>query len=460
MAQENARDEGTKDQIIAKLKENGVLSDDQMTMFKHEVVFHDAPSQRETRSRQRELDERFDEFNDHTFISAVIEYIVNHTPNDRCTRVYEDVVSVIPDSDYSYTSMPTARPARDTKGLHQNPETPFSASKAAPGSAKSNAELIDILVSTANLESRQAVYIRGVITWLDSMYDATGGTLTASSGLVSGGRLGRDHRLSDVPNHYVRDTLMNYIVTRLEEDRREKVKTAVFPDLSAAELEEYSDIIMQKQREIDEKEQAEWDEARQAYLRREAQRNSEAANLERQDTLIKEIDKSIDLTPKPGFAVRNYSKSGQSRICWSVLKPPIDVPGPHQGDGMSMEPEERDVEVGEDIDRDCDQIRAMIARFIQDSGWSANQFRWALSRHITRRQLINFLEKRGPSAGKQTHVFPLAWEFFKKREMLGYPISNTPNDAGVLQERDANRRTKRPSVGERGNTREKRTRRT
>lgn len=278
-AQEDARDARVKDQLVAKLKENGVLSEEQMTLFKREVASYgsEQPSLRETRRRQRELDERFDKVHYYTFISAVIEYIKNHVPNDRCTRVYEDVVSVIPDR--SYTPMRGSTP--NSASSHENPETPFSVSKAAPGSVKSNAELIDILVSTANLESREAVSIRGHITWFDSMNKGTSGMWTPSTGLIIGGRLGRDHTLSDVPNHYVRDRLMNYILTQLDEDKREASKRAVFSDLSATELQEYSDIILQKQREIDEKEQAEWDEARRNYLRRETQRASEAANLER-----------------------------------------------------------------------------------------------------------------------------------------------------------------------------------
>lgn len=248
---------------------------------------------------------------------------------------------------------------------------------------------------------------------------------------------------------------MNYILTMLDEDRREEAQKAVFSDLSAAELEQYSAIIWQKQRDMELEEQAEWDKARRAIIKREAQEATIAANLERQDTLINEINnRNIDLTPKPGFAVRDYYKVYP--ISGSVVKPGIDKPGLNGAAGMV--PEERDVEVGYDIDRDCDQIRAMIARFLKESEWSGNQFRWVLD-HTTRPQLNTFLEKTGPSAGKQSKIFPLAWEFFKKREMLGYSLTNTPNDAGVLRERDGNRR-KRPCAGGKENTRGKRTRRT
>ncbi|KAI1771450.1 hypothetical protein F4818DRAFT_445140 [Hypoxylon cercidicola] len=397
-----------KDQLIVRLKENGVLSDEQMELFKRELVCHDDKRQslRETRRRQREIHETFDKIHYQNFIRAVVKYIENHVPNDRCVQVYEDVVSIIPSS---------GRSAAGTVSPRETPETPFSVSRATPESAKSNAELIDILASTADLTGREAVNIRGQITWFDSM-DGIGnsGMFNIGTSLVTRGRLGRDHMLDD-----------------------------------------YSDIILQKQREIDLKVQAEWDEIRQAVLKKEAQEATKAANLERQDSLINEIDKNIDLTPRPDFDVRDYIKV--ERIRGSVIKPGIHRPG--LSGAAPMVPEERDVEVGGDIDRDCDQVRAMIARFIQESEWSCDQFRWAL-RGVARPQFISFLQKRGPSAGKQSNVFQLAWEFFKKRELLGYPMTNTPDDAGVLRERDGNRRTKRPSTEGKERTRGKRTRRT
>ncbi|XXH01337.1 hypothetical protein Hte_007695 [Hypoxylon texense] len=448
-AEEDAREARAKNQMITKLKQHGLLLDDQIDEFKRDVVRceDDKRSLRETRRRQHEIDEKFEKMSLHFFLPGVVERIKYHAPNDRAAQIYEDVVSVVPDS---WIMSP-----REPVSPREEPETPFSVSRAPSRSKKSNAELIDILVTTAKLESREAISIRGQITWYDSM-DSKGnsGMLGGGTSFVNGGRLGRNHMLDDVPNHYVRDRLMNYILTMLDEDRREETKKAVFFDLGAAEIEQYSAIIWQKQKDIELKERAEWEESERAFLKRENQKAAMAANSERQDTLINEIETNIDLTPRPGFGVRDYHKV--ESISGSVVKPGVDRPG--FSGAARMEPEERDIDVGNDIDRDCDQIRAMIARFVKESEWSCDQFRWAL-RWASRAQLNTFLEKRGPSAGKQSNIFPLSWEYFKKREMLGYSLTdnNTPNDAGVLRERDGNRR-KRPNAGGKEKTRGKRTR--
>ncbi|KAI0165257.1 hypothetical protein GGR52DRAFT_102133 [Hypoxylon sp. FL1284] len=422
-----------------------------MGLFKREAICHDNKTRlRQTRRRDREIDEGFENLTLYFFTVAVVAYIEKYAPNNRCIQILEDVVSIIP-SDSPWTARDSVDPTR-----FMNPETPFSASRTAPELVKSNAELIDILVSTARLRNIEAISIRGSITIVDSAgSNGKSGVLTMGTGLVSGGRLGRDHMLDDIPNHFVRDQLMNYIMTQLDEDNREEPKKAVFADLSTAELEQYSAIILQKRRDIELQERTGWEEARQAHLKREAQKAAEVANQERQESLIEEIDDTVDLTPKPDFAFRDYFKLPP--ISGSVINPSKNAPA--VSGGARKEPEERDVEVSSDIDRDCDQIRAMIARFIKSSDWSVTQFRWAL-KSIRRPQLIAFLEKKGHSAGKQSMVFALAWEFFKKREMVGCTLPDISNAAGVLQERDGNRGRQRPSdSGDTGDTPRKRTRR-
>ncbi|KAI0836933.1 hypothetical protein F5Y06DRAFT_272613 [Hypoxylon sp. FL0890] len=444
-AEEEAREARVKEQLIAKLKHNGLLSDDQMTQFKSDAVTlynkerfggqdYQPPN---TRRRQRELEENFNRISLHYFLNAVVDRIKEHVPNDRCIQVYEDVMSVLPREQ--------RRPPSTKPNPRENPETPFSASRAAPRSIKSNAQLIDSLASAADLEPSTAMMIRGQIVWCDSTPGGKGtsGMFNMRTKLVSDGRLGRDHMLSDVPNHYVRDRLMDYINTQLEEDQRENARKAVFSDLTPAEIEQYSALIMKKAEEDRPKTHEEMI-ALIAGNRRIATARERMYVLQ-QAMALEEVDTYVDLTPKPGFAIRDYRRPGP--ICRSVVEP-----GRHQ-----LTPAEQSINPGTDIDRDCDQIRAMIAIFITKTEWTADQFRLTLQ-DVERKELTSFLEKDGPKKGNK-NVFELAWEFFKRREMLGLPLTgaSTQQDSGVLQERDTNTR-KRPSRNA-GETTRKRTKR-
>ncbi|KAI1502016.1 hypothetical protein F5X99DRAFT_380330 [Biscogniauxia marginata] len=300
----------------------------------------------------------------------------------------------------------------------------------------SNAELIDSLSLATDMEAGTSILIRGQITWWDSMDGkGNGGSWTPGTGIVNDGRLRRDHMLSDVPTNYVRDRLMDYINTELEENKREIACAAVFPDLGPDELKQYSTLIAKKREEL------EAEELEMANRNKSVGRVVE--NLLRQKAALDKIEDEIDLTPRPGFHIRNYNHP-------RGLRRSVSMPGLEYTTTT-----ERNVEVGTNIDRDCDQIRAMIKRFTRGSEWFIEDFRFAL-KGVSRPQLTAFLNKRGPAEGKESFVFQLAWELFKKRELLGLPLEREDADgdsveyAGVLQERDGNRGKKRPSHDKRG----------
>lgn len=295
----------------------------------------------------------------------------------------------------------------------------------APEDTKTNAELIDALVASAGLSGQDAVRIRGQIVWGDSKDENNnGGVLTLGTGLVSGGRLGRcyNHMLSDVPNHYVQDRLLNYINTVIEADQRDNAAKAVFPNLSLGDIDEYW-CILQLQEEYEEEMQMGrernpfgflWQESTWAIRgvlgSRSVKSDAERERVKEQAKYLEEVDGTIDLTPKPGFSRRNYDSLRPIR--YSIIRPGY----------KGKFPEEEYLNIGTDIDQDCDQIRAMIRHLILGSAednytWTLDEFRWALG-PITRQQLSEFLAKKGPKQGLKTKVYPLAWEFFKKRELL------------------------------------------
>ncbi|KAI1455153.1 hypothetical protein F4805DRAFT_437023 [Annulohypoxylon moriforme] len=438
----------TKDQLVAKLKEHRLLSDDQIDQFKHDVAKYDQEHWMGGSHRE------FDQISLHFFIPPTIEWIANHAPNSRCIQIYEDVLSVIPDDEDDWD-----RPVRTEPTQREKPETVFSKSRAEPRLVKSNAELIDTLASVTDMEPRTAICIRGSIVFGDSISGGkhwTSGMLTGGTGFVSGGRLGRNHMLSDVPNHYVRDRLMDYIDTQLQDDAQlqgctqpeveeiqQRARLAVFSDLSPSEIEQYSALVAKWVK----KNQPKTSEELIAIVAgdRPIRTESEKGRVLEQGYALEDVYQFVDLTPKPGFAKRTYGRPFS--IGCSVVEPGL----------KKATPEERDLDPGTDIDRDCDQIRAMIAIFAFQKEWTVDEFRLVLGDCIERKDLSAFLRKDGPRKGKSS-IYQLAWEFFKRRELLGLPLIKDAKNVPVLQEADTNiRKRLRPRAND-GETREKRAR--
>ncbi|KAH9886586.1 hypothetical protein F4778DRAFT_473277 [Xylariomycetidae sp. FL2044] len=374
------------------------------------------------------------------------------------------------------------------------PATPFSESRAAPGEAKSNADIIATLVSAADLNERQAKSVPGFITWWDSM-DSKGhsGSITFGDFKVGSGRLGRPHTLEDVPNHYVRDRVLDYINDNVPEEKRDAVRKSVFPDLSEDELRQYSaaiaelsDYVMEhgkKKKDAKGKNdgknktpsaeastpdqatssssgptttvaappaQAQSEDA-QVYPfarvlgNRKLKARGEGANVAEQAAIMTATPVAgVDLERRP---IMRRRKSWLEGIFHSVIQPGRKLPLP----------EEESIDVGNDIDMDCDQVRAMIKIFTleNDEAWTLDQFRLALG-GISRPQMTEFLAGSGPEGGVNTQAFEMSWAFFKKRELLGLPLrkaadDEAPPDPRVLGEGDANappKGKKRASTGD------------
>jgi hypothetical protein len=347
--------------------------------------------------------------------------------------------------------------------------------RQSAGAQKSNAQLVADLGLAAKRDEKFAEFIAMQITFFDAMGDdKRSPTLMFHEG-VRGGRLGRDHTLEDVPNHYVRDCLIDYINDELPADRRKAAHKAVFNDLTPAEVEEYSTMI-RRQKDGAEAiaggyylppERTEGDQKLVERLKRIAKTTPirtplEASNIWQQEIKFEAIDESIDLAPRPGCGTRNYSQL--EPIVKSVIKPDSKPLEMERGLDQLMFRET-------EIDRDCDQLRAMIKIFTRGYAWTPDKFRLALG-GITRPALTTFLEKKGPTNGEKARTFQKSWEFFKRREILGLPLTPAPstyvlsdsglsdNDVGgndvsanalgdnALQELDFNRGTKRKSTGE------------
>ncbi|KAI1136454.1 hypothetical protein F5Y05DRAFT_391332 [Hypoxylon sp. FL0543] len=435
--EEEDREDRVKEQLVMKLRDHGILPDKELAQFKYDVavLFERARGCQNaqeplSRLQQYEIEGRFIMIPHFHLLYAVVEHIEKRVPKSRCIQVYEDVMSVLPRNE--------SRAISNKFNPRRIPRTPFSVSKAAPESIKFNAQLIDALVSTANLHRGTATMLRGYIVWSDSYPRGTNGSpgiLDTKSKLVNGGRLGRDHMLSDVPNNFVRDSLMYYINTELREEQRKNAKRAVFSDLSPTEIQQYSTLIMKEPEEDGPRTKKEM--IAKIVGDRYIMTGHERAEVLEQAMALEEVETDIDLTPKPGFAIR--LDNSPPPISRSVV-----VPG-----RINATPEELRIEPGTDIDRDCHQIRAMIAIFIKRTKWTADQFRLALP-GARRPDLTTFLQEDGDAPWEGDYwLVALAWEFFKRRELLGLPLADTSTseDGGVLQERDANTR-KRPSDGD------------
>lgn len=341
-------------------------------------------------------------------------------------------------------------------GNHETPATPYSVSRASPGSVLSNAQVIDVFASTMKLTEQQKKSFTGNILFVDSIDQrGNGGSWTVGEDKVRGGRLGRDHTLEDVPNHYVRDSLMNYIddTEKSTERQKEAGRNAIVPDLTPEEVKNYC-ALLNKMKEDEEEEwrvsmgfpgrNATSEEIRKHQVRtcmfvHDVRTEKQAEAILRQQDVVRAIDESVDLKPlEIPVAIRQYER--WKPLAYSVLKP-----------NELRSSREAMLEPPTQIDRNCDQIRLMIRRFCyrQDPGWfydpsgkefSIDHFQKALG--IQRSQMTTFLGKRGPKEGAGTKVYHLAWEFFKKREMLGYPLEkgkNKPRPKG----HDPNRKGKK-----------------
>lgn len=328
-----------------------------------------------------------------------------------------------------------------------------------PGSALTNAELVEIFAGVLNLTPERKKSLIGNICFCDSMdEDGNGGLWSPKNDYVSGGRLGRDHTLSDVPNHFVRDWLLEQIdeqaneAEELDEEQRQTLQRVLCPDLTADEVGEYSEVRAKKREDEQRAYRAKYgipeenatpEEIRKCELKRIMldygfKHERQAETVLRMHEALKAVDTTVDLTPRvrPG-AVRDYKKYPPLRK-WSVLFPNT-VGGVLQLEAELPPPVQ--------IDRDCDQIRLMIRRFClqeedepvtiwgADGQFELDQFVGALG--ISRQTMTAFLKKKGPENGDKSQAYELAWEFLKRRELCGFPLVQSERVVRVLDEEDS-----------------------
>ncbi|KAK4236853.1 hypothetical protein C8A03DRAFT_35236 [Achaetomium macrosporum] len=360
-------------------------------------------------------------------VDSVIKHLRNRAngiPPSKRRDIFDKVMADLPPS---YKSKAIWEDEPPPLNPNVKPTTPFSAPKTQLGPSKSNATLIDDLALAAGLTPEQTRSVRGQITWWDGM---AGGKVTCSvtvgSWEVRGGRLGRDHTLEDVPTCYLRDRIMDYINDIVPEEKRTAARRAVFSDLTDAEINQYSMLIAGQDKRLMAEEPS-----REASPMPTAK---PSRHLDRQDELLRSIDGAVDLTPHPELVLRRWEFHGA--ITRSVVKPNCREPLPA----------ERLIQVDCDIHYDCDQVRAMIKRFIDGGQWSLEEFRTALcgaGGGVTREQLNTFLGHRGERNGIRSKAFQLCWSFFHRREKLSLPLAGAGarRDEALLRLRAGKRRS-------------------
>ena len=251
-----------------------------------------------------------------------------------------------------------------------------------------------------------------------------------------GGRLGRDHTLEDVPRHYLRDRLMDYINTNVPDKRKRAARKAICPDLTDAKIRKYTELIAQDRVRVEEaqEEQSAKNAARNTAVARYMEAKEAAAvtkvkHREELEEALAAVDKDVDLEPCDGVPriVRNPERPRM--IERSVVKP-----------GSLPMPGESQIGYQYDIDRDCDQVRAMIKIFVTEGEWTLDGFRQALQR-VSRQQLTTFLKKTGNDGQKKTAAYQLSWEFFNWRESLGLPLkgARVADDVAAVRTRERER---------------------
>ncbi|KAI0155111.1 hypothetical protein GGR57DRAFT_464105 [Xylariaceae sp. FL1272] len=297
--------------------------------------------------------------------------------------------------------------------------------------------------------------MRAVITWDDGQGDPDRPCLLVPARGndfdVVGGRLGRDHTFEDVPKHRARDSLMDYINARMDnEDEKRAAHRAICPDLSEQDISNYASLIAKIRGELSDGEtetekglqpvkkkhpQQELERFKQVIEDGSVKSIAEAQNIMRQEDLLEAIDDSISLSPIPyhrdlideeillDFQLLANSAFPCDETIYADLRKAAR----------------------EGVEYDCDQVRAMIKIFVQTNNWSLDQFRRTI--HVeARKPFIEFLEKKGPTYGINSLSFKWSWAFFKVRQLRNLPLRGAPADR-VLQQRGANRGQKRRSLG-------------
>ncbi|KAI0450508.1 hypothetical protein F5B21DRAFT_428231 [Xylaria acuta] len=365
-----------------------------------------------------------------SLVNTIEEHIQTYVPEHRRTEVYKKVVEGF------HGIKQTPRWDRQLDNPRATPQTPFSESRARLESRITNEALFKNFASASKLSRETLARIRGQIVWCDSeRSNGTWGAIAWRTFEVTGGRLGptTQHTLADVPHCYVRDRLMLYTSISMDPERCELVRKAVFSDLTPLQTKQYAAAVEEMEVQAEKHRPAKAKRPRRsrevvdrARLVREIQYSrkinlKEAECIMEEEELLDTIDDTINLAPNPEFTAlmkKNLEKNHDSiftSIKRSALRP----------DAFVQKDDDVSVPIECNIDRDCDQIRAMIKILVRKGHWTMDKLIRALGgpRH---RQMIQFLEKRGPRQGKESSVFQQSWDFFKRRELLGFELTAPP----------------------------------
>jgi hypothetical protein len=243
---------------------------------------------------------------------------------------------------------------------------------------------------------------------------------------------------------------MDYIAENVKDRRKRKAgRKAICPDLTDDEIQEYARLVAEDRKEMDN------DVGRPQTVHERALEllnrnlNSSRADIKSYNQAMKlvlmhdalgEIDDTVDWeTPKRMGISRNFER-GPKALQRSVVLP-----------GWAAIPlYEASLTPDAEIDRDCDQVRAMIKVFCDGWGeWSLDEFREALGSSVTRDRLDAFLRKRGTDGNQlKSAAFILSWEFFNRRQQLGLPIRDVyiQDDLKFLREAEESSKVTREQV--------------
>ncbi|KAI0199102.1 hypothetical protein F4808DRAFT_220418 [Astrocystis sublimbata] len=365
-----------------------------------------------------------------SLVDAVEEHIQMFIPEHSRTEVYEDIFKGI----HGVKKFP--RWDRQLDNPRATPQTSFSESRAPLESRIGNEPIFEKFASASDLSLETLRRIRGMIAWRDSARsNGTWGAIAWGTFEVTGGRLGptTKHTLGDVPHCYVRDRLMLATLVDVDPERRDYVRKRVFPDLTASQIQEYAAAVEEIERQAKPHKPAKIKKAQKLpksaahdrKVREIAERKKinspEAQCIVEEDQQLDLIDGSVNLEPNPEFValMKKNVEKGEASIFTSIKRSAI------RPDAQVQKDDDVSVPVECDIDRDCDQIRAMIKILVREGHWSIDQFVRALS-GLRHRQVIQFLSHRGTQKGKESAVFQRSWDFFKRRELLGFDLAAPP----------------------------------
>ena len=80
------------------------------------------------------------------------------------------------------------------------------------------------------------------------------------------------------------------------------------------------------------------------------------------------------------------------------------------------------------LDKNCDQIRNSIRLFLDGGEFGVGEFCRAI--RVSNKSLNSFLRQHGPTKGTASATYTSAWEFFKKREIIGWPAQSNKKGNG------------------------------